>query len=494
MKRLSYTLSTLALAVASPAMADISAAEVWADWQALSAHSGQTVTADVVETDTGLILNNFTAILSQDTEDLDFRGEIEEVQLVENGDGTVTMTFSQPYTMTVRFDNGDDGFSVLFNHENMSIVASGTLAERTYTYRADEITGTIGEITGDPNEAPEIDLDLTLTDFDTTYTLIGTDPTDTRAISDSALSAMTMALEVRGPVSEPGTFKIGMQVSDLASSAAGTLFGMDTMAATGEVWPDGTELNADATYGPFGIEMQFESPDEAFAGLYSNDGGTFTIGITPDGMIYEIAATGARAMVTGSEIPVPVEVSTASSEIAFSIPLYASDAPADMGLRLSVQDLIVGDAVLGMVDPGQAIPRDPASLLFDATGQIQLFVDLMNLDPEQMTGPPGELRAITVNELSLSVGGAELAGTADLTFAPNQLIPMPVGQADLQLSGGNALMNALVAGGLVPPAQSGMILGMANVFARPGAGPDTLETTVEFGANGSITANGIPLQ
>ena len=197
---------------------------------------------------------------------------------------------------------------------------------------------------------------------------------------------------------------------------------------------------------------------------------------------------------TGIEIPVPIEISTGSTEISLSMPLYAGDAPQDMGLRLGVQDLVVGESLLGMVDPGQAIPRGPASLLFDASGQVQLFIDLMNMNPEELTGPPGELRAITVNELSVSAAGAELSGTADLTFAPNQLIPMPVGQADLQLSGGNALMDALVAGGMVPAAQSGMILGMANVFARPGATPDTLETTVEFGADGSITANGVPLQ
>jgi hypothetical protein len=87
-----------------------------------------------------------------------------------------------------------------------------------------------------------------------------------------------------------------------------------------------------------------------------------------------------------------------------------------------------------------------------------------------------------------------LSGTAELSFAPGQIVPMPVGSADLRLSGGNALLDALMAGGLVPSDQGAFVRGMANVFARPGATPDTLESTVEFGADGSITANGIPLQ
>jgi hypothetical protein len=194
------------------------------------------------------------------------------------------------------------------------------------------------------------------------------------------------------------------------------------------------------------------------------------------------------------DLPVPVNLSMASSEASFAVPLAAGDAPQDVTARIAYRDVTIGDGLWAMIDPTNAIPRDPASLILDATGQVQLFMDLVAMDPETLTGPPGELLGLAVNELRADLGGATLSGTADVSFAPGQLIPMPVGAADLRLSGGNALLDALMAGGLVPAEQGAFVRGMANVFARPGAAPDTLETSVEFGEDGSITANGIPLQ
>jgi hypothetical protein len=81
-----------------------------------------------------------------------------------------------------------------------------------------------------------------------------------------------------------------------------------------------------------------------------------------------------------------------------------------------------------------------------------------------------------------------------MTFAPGQIVPQPVGRADLSLVGGNALLDQLQGAGVVNAEQAGMARGVAGMFTRPGALPDTLETTIEFLEGGSITANGVPLQ
>lgn len=496
MKRHFYALSTIALAAASPAMAETSAAELWAEWQAQAEAAGQIVTADVTETDNGLTLSNFATVYEDET--IGTRGTIDEIALVENADGTVSVSYSELYSMVFTFvvEPGDPpgNIELLLRHENLEMTVSGAAGARNYSYSADRITVTEGRIWGGDGEPPVINLDMAMTDIDTTYNVTGTDPATMRFASDGSLGGLTLAVEITPAPPEEGELKAGLVIGPMQATSAGTLLSLTNMNQLEGTLPEGFELSGTTTYGPMGLEMRLNAPDEGFEAVYSNDGGTIGASVSPDAITYDIAASGARAMITGVEIPVPVEVSVGSSELVLSIPMAASDTPQDMALRLGIQDLMVGESLLGTVDPGQALPRDPASLLFDATGQVQLFVDLMGLDPETMGGPPGELRAITVNELNLSVGGAELSGTADFSFAPGQLIPMPVGQADLQLSGGNALMEALVAGGLVPAAQSGMIMGMANVFARPGPAPDTLETTVEFGANGSITANGVPLQ
>ncbi|WP_044006229.1 DUF2125 domain-containing protein [Jannaschia sp. CCS1] len=477
-------------------MADTSATELWAEWQAQAEISGQAVSAEVTETDTGLTLSNFSTVFEEDG--FSTTGSIDEIQLTENADGTVTVTYSDLYTIVFTFQvdpgNPPANIELLLRHENLDMRISGDAGARTYAYTADEISITQGRLWGGGSEPPEIEVDMVMSDIDTVYNVTGTDPETMRFTSEGAVGGLTMVMEVAAPPGEEGLFKAGLVIGPMQGTSEGTLLSLASMNQTQGTLPEGFDLAGTTTYGPLGLEMQFEMPGEAFAALYSNDGGSIGASISGEAISYDIAASGARATLTGSDIPVPVEVSVGSSELALLMPLAAGDTPQDMGLRLSVQDLMVGESLLGMVDPAQALPRDPASLLLDATGQVQLFMDLMNINPEELTGPPGELRAITVNELNLSVGGAELSGTADLSFAPNQIIPMPVGSADLELSGGNALMDALVAGGLVPAAQSGMIMGMTNVFARPGAGPDTLETTVEFGADGSITANGVPLQ
>jgi len=46
----------------------------------------------------------------------------------------------------------------------------------------------------------------------------------------------------------------------------------------------------------------------------------------------------------------------------------------------------------------------------------------------------------------------------------------------------------------VPPQQIGMVGAMTGMFMRPGATADSLESEIVFGADGSITANGMPLQ
>lgn len=496
MKRLCYTISALALAAASPALADTRAADLWAEWQAQAVLTGQTVTADVTQTETGLTLSNFTTVLEQP--DVTTRGAIDQVELTENADGTVTVTFSELYSITVTFemDPGDPpgNIELQMRHEGLDVRVSGDSGARVYTYSADSLTLTEGAIWGGEGEPPEIDLTMELTDLSTTYRLFGTDAETMRFSSQGTLGGLSILMDVRPPNGEQGYLKLGLLMDGMQSTGSGSLISIGSLNQVSGDLPPGFEFNGSLTYGSMDMEMMFEDPGESFAVLYGNEGGRLGIGFSEDAISYDIGATGAHARITSRDLPTPVEMSTGSSTLAFQIPLTAGDAPQDVGLRLAVEDLILGDSIWAMVDPGRAVPRDPASLILDATGQIQLFVDLMGLNPEELETAPGELRALTVSELRLSAGGATLSGTADMTFAPGQIVPMPVGSADLQLSGGNGLLDTLIAGGVVPAQQGAFVRGALAAFARPGATPDTMETTVEFGADGSITANGVPLQ
>lgn len=496
MNRFTYTLSALAVCAACPAFAQTSAAELWEEWQAHAALGEQLISATATPMPDGLTLTNFTT--EYDDGVVATRGSIDEITLTENPDGTVSVRYSELYSVTFSFatDPGDPPGNVeaQVRHENLVMEVSGDAGARVYAYSADRVTVTEGAVWGGDGRPPEIDVNIVMTDIQATYDITGDDPATQRFSSQGSLGGMVLAVELAPPAPEDGMFKIGLILGELTSSSSGSLVALTNFDIVNEGIPEGFEVSGEATYASLGLEMLFNDDGEAFQAVYTNDGGSIGVDFAPERISYDISATGMQTRFEGADIPFPVEVSMGSSEVSFDVPLAAGDAPQDVGLRISLQDLVMGEQLLGMMDPGQAIPRDPASFLLDATGQLQLFVDLMNIDVENMTSAPGEIRALAINEMRLSVGGADLSGTADFTFAPGQIEPMPVGVAEVQLSGGNALMDALIAGGLVPEAQGAMVRGMTSVFARPGARPDTLETTVEFGPDGSITANGIPLQ
>jgi len=58
------------------------------------------------------------------------------------------------------------------------------------------------------------------------------------------------------------------------------------------------------------------------------------------------------------------------------------------------------------------------------------------------------------------------------------------------LSGGNGLLDKLVGMGLVQEEQAMGARMMIGLFARPGGGEDTLQSTIELKEDGSVLANG----
>jgi hypothetical protein len=75
--------------------------------------------------------------------------------------------------------------------------------------------------------------------------------------------------------------------------------------------------------------MSFEAPSDAFNVYYANDGGSFGIALSNAELRYDISANGMETRVSGSEIPVSVEASAASSELSLTVPLAASATPSD---------------------------------------------------------------------------------------------------------------------------------------------------------------------
>jgi hypothetical protein len=54
-------------------------------------------------------------------------------------------------------------------------------------------------------------------------------------------------------------------------------------------------------------------------------------------------------------------------------------------LRLAYRDLAVSEEVWSLMDPSGAVPRNPLTVVLDATAQVQLMVDLMSAEAMEWT-------------------------------------------------------------------------------------------------------------
>jgi hypothetical protein len=495
--RIACSLSVLALCLATPALAEVSATELWAEWQATAAATGQQMTADVSETETGLILQNFSTAIEQDgTRNT---GQIDTITLAAMPDGTVDITMSDVYRMTVSFPEYEGGpmvsLALEMTHEGLGITASGEPESRLYDYAADTITFAMAEVVSE-GEAPTINMTIVASDLASIYRLSGDDAATQTFETEGTIASVEAVIDVAPPEGTSGSLKISFTMGGLNSVAAGSIgsLAMAGQASATGALPEDFDISGTTDYERFMLEVAFEDRGDSFDMFYANGGGRLGAAVSGEEISYDIAVRDMRTRISGSQIPFPIDVAVGQSELTLAAPLAASDTPEDAALRIAYGDVTVSDSMWAMIDPSGQLPRDPATVIFDATAQVQLMLDLLSPEAMEMETPPGELRALSLNDIQVSIGGAELTGAGDMTFAEGQVVPIPVGRVDLNLAGGMGLLDRLVSAGLVPNEQAAMARGIAGMFTRPGAMPDTLETSIEFTEGGMITANGVPLQ
>jgi hypothetical protein len=252
-------------------------------------------------------------------------------------------------------------------------------------------------------------------------------------------------------------------------------------------------------YGPASFSVNVTDATGPTAITGANQGGSLAFAVDQTRMTYKGGAKAVDLSIASPQIPFPeARLAYAESLIDLVFPIGAAPAPQDFNVTVRLTDLSVSDEIWSMIDPAASIPRDPASLALDAKAKAVLKADLMDEAAVAAAGMPAEMQSLDVPEMLLRFGGAEFTGNGALTFDNSDLatyggIPAPTGKFDFKLVGGNALLDALIALGLVPEDQAmGIRMGM-GMFARPGDGPDTLVSTIEF-KDGGLFANGMQLQ
>ncbi|MDJ0825001.1 MAG: DUF2125 domain-containing protein [Rhodobacter sp.] len=490
------------LATAGMAQAEITGAEVWANWQSAAAGLGQTLTPGN-ETQSGDTLTITDLQISMPMPDGSVEGSIAMVEFVDRSDGTVGITMSPSYDMTVIVDPeiGEAvNVALQVTQEGLTMVASGGDGEVTYDFLAPSMSFGVTNLEVD-GEMIELLAEGVLTDMDGKYVVT---EGDTPVVTTQFTAAnMTINVDMNEPDGGDGSFAMALAYSDLVAESAGSLMMMANPEELSMLLDKGLGTATSFTHGPATFEVNFQDAPDMFALSGSAATGEFDVALDGEQLAYAFGNTGLDISMSGSEIPLP-EVAFALGELGFALlmPSSPSETPEDFGLGITLADLAVSDMIWSMIDAGGQLPHDPATLIFDVTGQANWLFDIFN--PESMmeveADMPAELHALDLNSLVVAVAGAELTGSGAFTFDNTDLetfdgMPAPTGSIDLKLVGGNGLLDSLVAMGLLPEDQAMGARMMMGLFARPGDGEDTLVSTIEVdGATGAVSANGQRLQ
>lgn len=485
--------TTVACLSAAPAFSDITAQEIWDEWQAIQASYGTTMTAASQTMSGGVLtLSNVTTTNAQGNGS--FTGRLAQIVMTEQSDGSILVELAPTYEVTASSTNSGKTTVSQFNltHQGLTIRASGD-DQRQYDTTADAITfELVGIVEG--GRALPVTGSMVANNLVSNYRLDTTASPQTFT-STSTIGGVILDVAAQG-TSTADSFDFDYTISDITSSGSGSFPTGKPLANAASLSELGLDLTGQMTYQSNTFAMAFSSQSDGSGNLSVTSGaGGLDVAITPDQIAYGGTANDIAVSAQVPDFPFPIEISIAASEGRFAMPMGKTTGPEDFSLKLAYTDFAVNDVIWGLFDPTGQLPRDPATIILDLTGKATLFVDIFS-DPEVMAelkGPPGELNGLTLEQLKITFAGADLDGTGDVTFLNNGPTPQPVGKINLSLDGGLALLDKLVAMGFVPPQEAAGIKAMSGMVARP-VGPDQLESEIEFTPSGGIIANGLPLQ
>lgn len=490
------TALTSALALcAGPALADLTAGQVWTDWQALFESYGMSIATDGEATSgntltvTGITLT--APVEPEGTMSMNFG----DISFVENGDGTVDIQLAEtlPFTMDVTNPDGEQAtIGMTLRQPGLQLTASGDDSHTRYDYDAPEIG--LSDFTIDATDMPDdfnMVFDMVATDNTGFFDVTSGDLKSYESVTSTARLILDMAFDA--PESEGGgNMTLRVDMADMEQETSGQIGQIAMDMSLSEMIAGGMRQNGSATYGPMTYTVAADTPDGAFEMAAAAEGGSLGLTIDDSGFAYDVSSRASTMTVAADAMPLPpLSFNVGESALRFAVPVVPGEESQDLDMVVRLVDLTVDDMLWNMIDPGESLPRDPATLIIDLSGMVTVTEDFT--DPEFAETPgeaPGQIDALTVNQLQLSIAGAELMGDGDFTFNNDMGVPMPAGVANLSLTGANALMDKLVVMGLLPQEQAMGARMMLGMFARPGEGEDSLVSTIEVNEDGSILANG----
>lgn len=497
----SFLLST-SLGLAAPvASAQVNADQVWNDWVSYAESFGYRMSGSAARDGDTLTISGVIVTLGEDNASAGGTIKMDRIVMTEKSDGTVTIDLPalMPMEMTVPVETGQQSrISMDYRQTGLEIIASGSPEAMRYEYGADNITIVTTGMQVDGQPLPP----------DTSFVEISMDGLSGQSdVTVDSMRRYDQVLQVSGvrytmKAADPqtnGQADINGQWQSVAFEGQTTTplramnaTDMDAMLAAG------LEGNGTFTFAANATTFAVQSPEGPANAQIVSGAGSFAVTMGQDGLAYEVTQDDVKAEITVAQFPVPMNFDIAKSAFNIAVPVRQSDTPDDFAFGFELDGFTMSEMLWGLFDPAAQLPRNPATIALDLTGKARLLFNFLdpsvaaNIDPQTV---PAEIDKLDINRVEIAAAGAELTGNGAFAFDNSGgPVPKPQGAIDLKLTGGNALIDKLVASGLLPEEQAMGARMMMGILAVPGDAPDTLNSKIEINAQGHVMANGQRIQ
>ncbi|EAQ03885.1 hypothetical protein OB2597_11596 [Pseudooceanicola batsensis HTCC2597] len=502
----------LSAAFASPAVADVTPEDVWAQWTGYLSAFGYTLESEPVRENGNIRIPDFamTMYVPADPDSGRKGGTVAvtfgDIALTDLGDGTVGIEIPEDMTVSISGDGpGDEDFSARINirTDGARTVASGDVDDITYDYTAARTVVSLEEVEGEQGDIPiPGTVAVTLEDaagrnriaVENDETRVDQSFEVARFVYDVALSEVNPGQQ--GDLTWQGT------LNGLTSSTSGVIPDEVDPLAIDEAVADGYAVAADFGFDSGQGSFEFSDPKQQVRLVSSSEGGRFSLSLSSAGMAYDVLTEDLSLSIAGSELPFPIDTTAAAIGLGIQLPLLAGEEEQPFGATLTLTDVTIPDAIWMMADPSNGLPHDPVTVEVAISGQSRLFVNILNEAEmsalDRTGGQPGEVTRLNLDALRLRGAGASIDGSAAFDidnssssiFAPD--LPAFGGTANLRLTGVTGLLSTLGQLGIIPMQQAMMTGAMIQQLGRQESGPDDLSAEIELSPTGSLTINGAP--
>lgn len=473
--------------------AEVTAEDVWKGMTDYYTALGQTVTtgAQEMQGDTLVITD---AVFASEVPEGSFTATFGEVRLRELGDGRVEVTLSNevPIRMLSKPQTGESvDMGMKVTQSGLTMIVSGTPTDTSYEVSAPELAVGVDGMSVDGNPVP-LTLNLKLTGSAGTYRMA----TEAGRKLSSRMTSEKLDFEVAAQDPEgKGDFSASGSLTGLSGTSDAMIPDGVDMTDMNAALQAGLAMSGDFAFSGGGYVMDFKDETDTMHAQSTGGGGTLSFRMSRDGLAYGGSGKDTAISMQVSALPMPIDVSLAETAFDIALPVSKAEAAQPFSALVKLVDLKVSDGLWEMFDPTSQLPRDPATLILDVAGAAKMAINIFDpKEAETIAGsPPGALESLDIREVKVSAVGAELTGKGAMTFDNSTGTPKPLGTVDMQLVGGNALIDKLVGMGLVPEDQAMGARMMMGLFAVP-TGEDQLSSKIEFKDDGGIYANGQRIQ